>query len=499
LTDSGAIPKLILQARKRVVWQLALEQFGWGAVAGLAALLVLLLVGTQVLNWYWPVLLLLLTAGFGWWRSRRLIPEPYSVAQRLDRSLGLRDLLSTAFYFHHARTDLKTDEAFLARVIVDAEKEAQNADPRVAIPFQAPRSAWPAVAMLLAATVVFFIRYGMLHSFDLRPPIAAIQFDTLSGAQQTARKAPAEDARKSAFPEPYALTLPEGEQADLTEKDNVMQESLRTVDVNGDQQSNRQGDGQSKKAESNQDDNSGDDSPEGENASSGKEQSPAGAKDGRKPGDPNSQKQGPQEKNNSLMNKMRDALANLMDKMKMEQKGEQQASNKGNQKGQGQKGDQKGQQQSGKPDQQGNQDSNQPGDKPGESENAQQAKSNQAGNSPEQPSSNEKSGIGKQDGSKDTELAEQKDAMGKLSELLGKRSLNLQGEVMVEVTNSKNQQLKTPYVNRSATHIESGGEINRDEVPLHLQDYVKSYYEKVRKQAPPAAPANTPAPPASKQ
>ena len=29
--------------------------------------------------------------------------------------------------------------------------------------------------------------------------------------------------------------------------------------------------------------------------------------------------------------------------------------------------------------------------------------------------------------------------MGKLSELLGKRSLNMQGEVMVEVTNSKNQ------------------------------------------------------------
>jgi hypothetical protein len=376
----------------------------------------------------------------------------------------------------------------------DAEQEAQAADARLAIPFQAPRSAWPVLAMLLTATIVFFVRYGMLHTFDLRPPITSIQFDTLSGTPQTARKGPGEAARKSAYPEPYALTLPEGEQADLTEKDNVMQESLRTADVNGDQATNRLGETQTKKISANQEDSAGEESEEGENASSGKEQSPAGAKDGRKPGDPNSQKQGQQEKN-SLLDKMRDAMANLMDKMKVEPKGEQQASSKGGQKGQGQKGDQKGQQ-SGKQDKDGNQDSTQPGDKPGESDNAQQAKSNQAGNSQDQPSNNEKSGIGKQDGSKDTELAEQKDAMGKLSELLGKRSLNLQGEVMVEVTNSKNQQLKTPYVNRSASHIESGGEINRDEVPLHLQEYVQRYYEKVRKQAPPTAP---PAPPTSKQ
>jgi len=35
--------------------------------------------------------------------------------------------------------------------------------------------------------------------------------------------------------------------------------------------------------------------------------------------------------------------------------------------------------------------------------------------------------------------------------------------------------------------VEAGGEVSRDEVPLHLQDYVQRYYDKVRK---PAAPAN---------
>ena len=141
----------------------------------------------------------------------------------------------------------------------------------------------------------------------------------------------------------------------------------------------------------------------------------------------------------------------------------------------------------GKPNEQGEPDASQPGQQQADSDSAQQAKSNQPGNSPEQASKTEKSGVGKQDGKKDTELAEQQKAMGKLSELLGKRSLNMQGEVMVEVTNSKNQQLKTPYVTKSASHVEAGGEVSRDEVPLHLQDYVQRYYDKVRK---PAAPAN---------
>jgi hypothetical protein len=38
--------------------------------------------------------------------------------------------------------------------------------------------------------------------------------------------------------------------------------------------------------------------------------------------------------------------------------------------------------------------------------------------------------------------------------------------------------------------MEAGSDLNRDEVPLHLQDYVQPYYEQVRKPAaPPAAPA----------
>ena len=103
-----------------------------------------------------------------------------------------------------------------------------------------------------------------------------------------------------------------------------------------------------------------------------------------------------------------------------------------------------------------------------------------------QSSPDSKSGIGKNDGNKDLKDAEQLAAMGKISEIIGKRSANLTGEVMVEVPSGK-QQLRTPYAQRRATHVEAGGEINRDEVPLELQNYVQHYFEEIHKTAPAAA------------
>jgi hypothetical protein len=57
------------------------------------------------------------------------------------------------------------------------------------------------------------------------------------------------------------------------------------------------------------------------------------------------------------------------------------------------------------------------------------------------------------------------------------------GEVMVEVASGK-QQLKTQYSQRSATHVEAGSQIDRDEVPLAYQQYVQQYFEEIRKLPP---------------
>jgi hypothetical protein len=96
-----------------------------------------------------------------------------------------------------------------------------------------------------------------------------------------------------------------------------------------------------------------------------------------------------------------------------------------------------------------------------------------------------RSGIGSEDGSKQLREAEQLAAMGKISELIGKRSQNLTGEVMVEVTSGR-QQLRTAYSPQQATHAEAGGAIHRDEIPLAYQSYVERYFEQVRQPVPPA-------------
>ena len=126
------------------------------------------------------------------------------------------------------------------------------------------------------------------------------------------------------------------------------------------------------------------------------------------------------------------------------------------------------------PDGQANQDA----------QGSEQAKSGQGksnGKSDERSNSQDgKSGIGKQDGDKSLKEAEQLAAMGKISEIIGKRAQNVTGEVMVEVA-SGNQQLRTQYSQRRAVHADTGGEINRDEVPLAYQQYVQSYFEEIRK------------------
>jgi hypothetical protein len=84
--------------------------------------------------------------------------------------------------------------------------------------------------------------------------------------------------------------------------------------------------------------------------------------------------------------------------------------------------------------------------------------------------------------------------MGKISEIIGKRSANVTGEVTVEVNSSK-QQIRTQYSDSKATHKEAGGEINRDEVPAAFQQYVQQYFEQVRRQgaAPKGGGKSTPA------
>jgi hypothetical protein len=187
----------------------------------------------------------------------------------------------------------------------------------------------------------------------------------------------------------------------------------------------------------------------------------------------------------SLMNKLKDAFQNLLSKAKPQQSQQGSAQHGKDQKsasGKPQQGSQPkgkdGQPRNGS--QQGDAQEGEDGQEAKNSENAQQGKG-QGKSDSEQASKQPGSGIGSQDGDKAIRNAEQLAAMGKISEILGKRSATISGEATVEVQTT-NQQLRTPYAQKGVEHTQGGAEISRDEVPVALQPYVQQYFEQVRKQ-----------------
>ena len=441
--------------------------------------MLLLIAGTQILSFFWPAALFAGGAIFGLIRLRGRLPSAYQVAQSLDARLHLRDLLSTAWHFEKS----SNRSPFAPLVLDQAAETALTIQPADAVPLAWPRNRYWALGFAVLALGALGWRYGRLQTLDLRAPLVELRFDPFSaftGAPPVQAKkltppgvqAPIDTSANSndplspeKFPENAMMSIPDPEGPGKTLANQAGEKrDGRTSSEQGSTEEGDVADGN----ESKPGENSGD-APSNSKQQPGEGKPPAANKD-----------------SNSLLDKMRDALANLMDKLKSESSSQQQTASsqagKQNTPG-GQKG-QKGQKSPGKDPTQGDPNSDAQAQAGQEASDQQGQKSAQADpNASDNSSNQEKSGIGRQDGKKDTDLAEQLDAMGKISEILGKRAQNLQGEITVEVTTTK-QQLRTPYLQRGAAHAESGGEIHRDEVPLHLQEFVQNYYDQLRKQNP---------------
>lgn len=153
-----------------------------------------------------------------------------------------------------------------------------------------------------------------------------------------------------------------------------------------------------------------------------------------------------------------------------------------------QQGDQNQNEQSGPDAQSQDKGDSQPAQNGKQSSDAQDGTSN----AQNKPSQEQQNGIGSQEGDKAAKQAEALKAMGKITELLGKRAENVKGAVMVEVGSTR-QQLKTQVTQSSAAHAEAGSEIHRDEVPPIYEQFVQQYFDKIRKSSPSdsaPAPAN---------
>lgn len=448
--------------------------------------ILLLLAGTQILDWYWIVLLTFGSLGIGLYRVRKGIPSIYQLAQRIDRRLNLADALSTATFF--SAPEAHGDPAIRQRQHQEAENIARTIDVRAGVPYKRPRFAYAALGVTLVAVGLFAVRYAVTGSLSLKPSLVQMAFDTFFPPQSQLAKA--EKKQPNRFKSPSeenssdqpATQAEQKPDAEVQPVDSPDQQNAQPADSKTPNKDGKQAEPQAEKP--------GDNADKGDKANNANDADQQDSKDSRQNGDKQQNgkqdsKQSSQNDSSSLMDKLRDAMSNMMNKMKPSQKqGEnsQQNAQNGKQDGKAdknQKQSAKNQDQKSNPDSKSDQQSDQ-----SDQQQSAEAKGNEK-SSDKNASPDSKSGVGSADGDKTAKEAEQLNAMGKISEILGKRSQNVTGEVMVEVGSSK-QQLKTPWAQKQATHVEAGSEIHRDEVPLIYQQFVEQYFEEIHKSPTPA-------------
>jgi len=476
--------------------QLIVHEASFAATIGLGGAILLLVVGTQILNWYWPVLLFTASLAVGIYRARKNILSSYQVAQSIDRRLKLHDTLSTAYFFDTHPDRTHSPREWIEQQRSAAENAAGSADLHLGLPFSPPKTFYVNAALVLAAATMFGVRYGINRSLDLRPSLVRISFDGFLGSPREiadAKKHPRDrafdqDGHRDQGPavDPWESKTGDLDPAPASALETVDTPNVNNPDGGADPKAKATGEEkQQANEEPTERSDKGEPSEAANDALSQSSSSPDGSQAGKSP-QQDSKQSGNSGENQSLAEKMRDALANLMAKLKMQPKsgsGTQNGSSKQN--GAQSAAQRQSQSQSANASSSNQQQSDASaetqaqGQQQNGAQQAAQAKSDS--HSADHPNSPDgKSGIGRQDGDKSAREAAQLEAMGKISEIIGKRAASVSGEVMVEVSSGK-QQLKTQYSDRNATHVEAGGEVNRDEVPLAYQQYVQQYFEEIRK------------------
>jgi hypothetical protein len=499
------ILSFLQRARRRFLWNEVIAQFALGAALLMGGAVLLLIIGTGILDWRVIVALCATGLGVAIYRTLKRIPTEYKIAVLVDGHAGLHDALSTAYHFSDPKQAAKVSSSVQEAQLHHAESLIPAVDLESAIPFRIPRALYAMGVLFLIASGLFAVRYGTAKKLDWRAPISQLIIESLGLRDPEAKQLAANTKKKgdnqSGDPlDSSGNPIPKSEQ-----KKNDEPAPNNAMDTAGDPQAGGEkadaaskGEGKGESSDKNGEEGDSEKA-EGGTPQNGKNgaDNPSGSQEGPQQGEQSGGKQN-EANQSSLLSKMKDAMQNLMSKSKP-QSGQQSGKKESGSQAQQQKAQsqqqtgEKGSQQNQQGESQESADSQQ-GEQPGDSDNQQDSQGKGSGkNSDKQASSQPGSGIGKQDGAKEIAAAQQQAAMGKLSEIIGKRSANVSGEMMLDVQSGP-QQLKTQYSKSSASHGASSGEISRDEVPVSLQGYVQQYFDEVRKSEHGGTPAKTKAP-----
>ena len=476
--EAGPITALVEDARRRLLTQHGVRDALWAAAIALAGPALLFLLGVDA----FPAVLLwvFLLGGLGWglYHWRRSAPDDYHVAQLLDTRSGSEDQISTAWFFSQA-SETMPEAVPLQRAL--ARRAAGSIDVGSAFPFAWPKATWAAAAMLTLSLGLLGLRVALQPRLDLKPPLAPILFPSLARVAEQPLETLAERERGSSEEEPFALDRqgetkdaqkpegPEKEALQVPVGEEQMADAFEMPEVEGLSAGEETGDEMS--AESLGEGKEGDESTPGEKGAETDNQQASSSDDAA--GDWS-------EESNNLLDRLQNAFKNMMENMGMEPpqtaQGQEEQQGQGEQPPEGQQGQahaEAGSQAS---------DAEMEGGEPGEGEPQQTAQgqgssdTNEAGNQGEAASAS-----GSAEGSKELaeHAAEQQAAMDALEEFYLKRADEIQGEIMVETTETE-QTAQTPYRDVAGRHADRGGDVSRDEIPLAYQRYIENYFRNLR-------------------
>jgi hypothetical protein len=490
------IERIVRSAWRRSLFVLAFEQLAFALAVVFGGGIVILLFGTQILDWYWLTLLGVTATAVSIVRVRRRILTRYRIAQVVDRRLQLNDSLSTA-WFLLSESSQRNDPVSRFQ-IEQAEEFATSVSVASAFPFRRQlrtQRVWALAGVLGTAMFgLFAVRYFAYSSLNFEESLIPIHLGSVlerverslaAENQPTVYPGAAEENSNAAKPTPSEQNY-ERSDGSLSHTSKVESQPKPT--------NTKKPTTRNAAAEENR---------EPQNSES--EKSPSTNSQQRNPGDsgtrdiqeqtnttaPSTNKEiaDRQPSSSGLLENMKDAISSLLAKMNSAQNSKKAAQNSersaDGSRTEGQsaaKNEQQGQSSNPGTERARNDPSSEGGERGQTREKAEASQGRNSDQSRDNNGSDAQSGIGHQDGNKQLKEAEQLQAMGKLAEIIGKRSENLTGEVTVETSSGK-QRLKTKDSQRVGQHSDVGGEINRDEIPLMYQQYVREYMERVHKQA----------------
>jgi hypothetical protein len=405
--------------------------------------------------------------------------------------LNLSDTLSTALFFARPHSPRRCDEGARQAQLAHANRIAAAADIREAVPIRMPRIIYLAALPAVIAAGLFAWRYQFYARLDLRAPMTNIVAALLKDVRSELAKL-REAVHQQKPPDPP--DPPEGEQpgtpavaADATQGEHAnpaeTHDSAPTTSAKG--SASRE---QAEAADTTMAEDKGEgESQPGQQSSQDARSNSQNDPSSNRQADGKRQQQGKGNQgesssgaSTSTLSSLRNSIANLLSALSPKPGGSGQQQQQQMSKSQGGRSNGNNQKEGA---QGSNSESGEPGEgsqKPGNGKSAGGVQS--AGTPSEKQPGN---GAGRDDGAKDIQTAQQLEAMGKLSVLLGKRSENITGEFTAEATPGP-QRLTTAYERRGVQHTTVQATAERDDVSLASQEYVQKYFELVRKSGAPS-------------